>query len=168
MSCSLNNQNRGKKPRTRTSRGSSSIAGHFECASKWQSNPPFLRLHLHVAALFRCPGSVARSTVTYTSVTLSLTKLAFTYASSIVRWVWKCPRHSGTMLSAVAVSAAGNANTTDTGAEPRLGSLYIGPRQLPHYSRWPMANRIGEVPTVTLRGRDRGRHAWKSSSCGVG
>lgn len=30
----------------------------------------------------------------YTSVTLSLTKLAFTYASNIVRWVWKCPGHS--------------------------------------------------------------------------
>jgi len=43
----------------------------------------------------------------YTSVTLSLTKLAFTYASNIVRWVWKCPRHSGTMLSAVAVLAPG-------------------------------------------------------------
>jgi len=44
----------------------------------------------------------------YTSVTLSLTKLAFMYASNIVRWVWKCPRHSGTMLSAVAVLAAGH------------------------------------------------------------
>lgn len=83
------------------------------------------------------------------SVTLSLTKLAFTYASSIVRWVWKCPGHSGTMLSAVAVSARGGSNTTDT---ERLASLYIGPRQLPHYSRWPMANRIGRVPTPTLRG----------------
>lgn len=115
----------------------------FECYSKWPSNnlplPPLplpSRVHRLVARI-------------HESVTLSLTKLAFTYASSIVRWVWKCPGHSGTMLSAVAVSARGGSNTTDT---ERLASLYIGPRQLPHYSRWPMANRIGRVPTPTLRG----------------
>lgn len=115
----------------------------FECYSKWPSNnlplPPLplpSRVHRLVARI-------------HESVTLSLTKLAFTYASSIVRWVWKCPGHSGTMLSAVAVSARGGSNTTDT---ERLASLYIGPRQLPHYSRWPMANRIGRVPTSTLRG----------------
>lgn len=115
----------------------------FECYSKWPSNnlplPPLSlpsRVHRLVARI-------------HESVTLSLTKLAFTYASSIVRWVWKCPGHSGTMLSAVAVSARGGSNTTDT---ERLASLYIGPRQLPHYSRWPMANRIGRVPTLTLRG----------------
>lgn len=88
-------------------------------------------------------------------------------AASSVQWVWKCPGHSGTMLSAVAVSARGGSNTTDT---ERLASLYIGPRQLPHYSRWPMANRIGRVPTLTLRGippNEGGRpFAWKSSSCG--
>lgn len=36
---------------------------------------------------------------------------------SIVRWVWNCPGHSGTMLSAVAVLAPGATNTTDTRAE---------------------------------------------------
>lgn len=115
----------------------------FECYSKWPSNNlPLLPLPL--------PSRVHRLVARiHESVTLSLTKLAFTYASSIVRWVWKCPGHSGTMLSAVAVSARGGSNTTDT---ERLASLYIGPRQLPHYSRWPMANRIGRVPTSTLRG----------------
>lgn len=155
-----------KKPWTKTNRGrrSANISnvprnGKLTLSSSPLS-PFFLRISLS--------RTVTRSTVTYTSVTLSLTKLAFTYASSIVRWVWKCPGHSGTMLSAVAVLAPGNTNTTDTEAEPRHGSLYIGPRQLPHYSRWPMANRIGEVPTVTLRGRSprHRRPAWKSSSCG--
>lgn len=80
-------------------------------------------------------------------------------AASSVRWVWKCPGHSGTMLSAVAVSARGGSNTTDT---ERLASLYIGPRQLPHYSRWPMANRIGRVPTLTLRGIPRTKVAGPS------
>lgn len=91
---------------------------------------------------------------TYTSVTLSLTKLAFTYASNIVRWVWKCLRHSGTMLSAVAVLAPGHSNTTETEARAALGSPYIGSHQLLHYSRWPMATRTDEVPIVVLQRRN--------------
>lgn len=45
----------------------------------------------------------------------------------------------------------GTSNTTETEARAALGSPYIGSHQLLHYSRWPMANRMDEVPIVVLR-----------------
>lgn len=123
------------QPRTRSRRT-------LKWVSKWQSR----------SSLVARP--VARINI-YTSVTLSLTKLAFTYASNIVRWVWKCPRHSGTMLSAVAVLAPGRLEyDRDRGPSRAWFPSYIGSRQLLHYSRWPMASRTDEVPIVVLRRRN--------------
>lgn len=48
----------------------------------------------------------------------------------------------------------GTSNTTETEARAALGSPYIGSHQLLHYSRWPMANRMDEVPIVVLRRRN--------------
>jgi len=91
----------------------------------------------------------------YTSVTLSLTKLAFTYASNIVRWVWKCPRHSGTMLSAVAVLAPGQLEyDRDRGLNLAWFPLY---RLLPTAPLFAMADGqygTDEVPIVLLRRRN--------------
>lgn len=104
---------------------------------KWRSNPlpPFPSSRLvHYVRI-------------HESVTLSLTKLAFTYASSIVRLGLEVPRAFWNDVVGRGRFEPGAARIRQTDTE-RLASLYIGPRQLPHYSRWPMANRIGQVPQL--------------------
>lgn len=110
------------------------------------------------------------------SVTLSLTKLAFTYASNIVRWVWKCPRHSGTMLSAVAVFAPGHLQydrETVARAPRSVPLIYRLSPTAPLFSMADGQSRTDEVPIVVLRGRnlrlererERERTASKKKNC---
>lgn len=114
-----------------------------------------------------CPPT--RGTYIHESVTLSLTKLAFTYASSIVRWVWKCLGHSGTMLSAVARSSPGRLEY-DGHREARL-PLYRPSPTAPLFSMADGQSYRPSTNSLTLRGIPPGQggrpSAWKSSSWGI-